>query len=232
MKKYIAYIRVSTRKQQHGMDAQLAQIMQHVKGVGGALIAHYREQDSGKNNGRIRLAAAIDDCKSNGATLVISKLDRLSREVSFIFELQQRLTAAGVSMECLDLPEVNTLNLGIYATIAQHERETISQRTKAGLAAAKVKGIALGCPENLTPSARQKGLEVRRQKAADNENNRRAAELICAQIELATAMGAKVNYSDIMRQLNAAGYRTARGTEFTVAAVTRIRDRFCPISAK
>jgi DNA invertase Pin-like site-specific DNA recombinase len=102
--------------------------------------------------------------------VVIAKLDRLSRNAGFIFTLKD----SGVDFVCADMPDANTLTIGIFATLAQHERELIGDRTRKALAAKKQQGFVLGSPQNLTPQAQQKGVEAIKAKAATNENNRRA----------------------------------------------------------
>jgi DNA invertase Pin-like site-specific DNA recombinase len=120
------------------------------------------------------LERAIDHAKRIRGTLLIAKLDRLSRNAGFIFALRD----SGVDFVCVDMPDANTLTIGIFAVLAQHERELISSRTKAALQAKKAQGARLGKPENLTPMARKKGELSRIEKAATNENNRRAAAMI------------------------------------------------------
>ena len=85
----------------------------------------YVEIESGKKNQRPQLLAAIAEAK-DGATLLIAMLDRLSRNVGFIFALRD----SGVDFVCCDMPDANTLTVGLFAVIAQHERETTSERTK------------------------------------------------------------------------------------------------------
>ena len=141
MTKYIAYYRVSTDKQGRsglGLEAQQE------------AVAPYREQithsfteiESGSDNHRPQLQAAIAMCKSTGATLLIAKIDRLSRDAGFLLTLR----SSGLSIMAADMPHVGTLEFGIRAVFAQHEREEISRRTKAALAAAKARGQKLGSP--------------------------------------------------------------------------------------
>ncbi|GAB3334202.1 hypothetical protein GCM10027299_42310 [Larkinella ripae] len=163
----------------------------------------------------MQLAAAIDASKQNGATLIIAKLDRLSRNASFIFALRD----SGVNFQCVDMPDANTLTIGIFATLAQHERELISGRTKAALAAKTAQGHQLGKPENLTNEARRKGTEATRQQAAKNENSRRATALINEW----TAKG--LTYLAIADQLNEWGFRTPRGCRFQATQVMRLHKR-------
>ena len=101
---------------------------------------------------------------------MIAKLDRLSRNASFIFTLRD----SGVNFQCVDMPDANTLTIGIFATLAQHERELISSGTKAALNAKIAQGAKLGKPENLTSNAQAKGVAGNVARAKANENNRRA----------------------------------------------------------
>src|SRR3954464_3813786 len=94
---------------------------------------------------RPKLAEALALCRLHNATLVIAKLDRLSRDAAFLLGLQK----AGVRFVAADMPEANELVVGIMAVVAQAERKMISARTKAALAAAKAKGVQLGKSENL-----------------------------------------------------------------------------------
>jgi DNA invertase Pin-like site-specific DNA recombinase len=214
--KYVAYYRVSTQKQGKsglGLEAQRSAVRGFVKDC--PIIAEFTEVESGKKNQRVQLQAAIDQAKREGAFLIIAKLDRLSRNASFIFTLRD----SGVDFQCVDLPEANTLTIGIFATLAQHERELISARTKAGLAVKKEQGIKLGKPENLTEEARQKGVDGNRRRAALNPNNTRAMETI----GMYKAAGMK--YTEIAERLNKNGFRTSRGGMFQATQVQRLFKR-------
>jgi DNA invertase Pin-like site-specific DNA recombinase len=215
-KKYVAYYRVSTAKQGQsglGLEAQRTAVEKFVHN--GSILREYVEVESGKVNERPQLVAAIDYAKQKGATLVIAKLDRLSRNAGFIFALKD----SGVEFQCADMPEANTLTIGIFATLAQHERELISSRTRAALQAKKKQGHKLGTPANLTDADRKRGGEVTRDRARENENNRRAAALIT----LYRQQG--LTWSDIAAMLNKAGFRTARGKQFFPMQVQRIHQR-------
>lgn len=140
--KYISYIRVSTDKQGVsglGMEAQRTSIL---KAIGAEPMCEYIEVESGKKANRQELTKALEHCKREGAVLVVAKLDRLSRSVSFLFNLRE----SGVNFKCLDIPELTTLTLGMFATFAQYEREKISERTKLALAEKKKQGVKLGNP--------------------------------------------------------------------------------------
>ena len=141
MTKFVAYFRVSTERQGQsglGLEAQQAAVKQYA-----ADITHsFTEIESGKNDDRPQLAAAIAMCKRTGAALLIAKIDRLSRQAAFLLTLRD----SGVQIVAADMPHAGTLEFGIRAVVAQHEREEISRRTKAALAAAKARGVKLGCP--------------------------------------------------------------------------------------
>lgn len=212
-KRYVCYYRVSTSSQAKsglGLDAQRVTV-EKFAGTS-SIIAEFTEIESGKKSDRVELHNAIKHAKDSGATLLIAKLDRLSRNVKFIFELKE----TGVDFVCCDLPDCNTLTLGIFAAFAQHERERISQRTKDGLAAAKIRGTRLGKPSNLTPEARAKGVSSRIQNARTNDANRQAAEMI----RMYTKDGLSVRA--IARNLNTLGMRTRRGKLFTPIQVQRL----------
>ena len=166
MENYIAYVRTSTGRQVLGLEEQQLRINQFIESTGDNLIEVVVEQESGKNNNRTKLEYATNLCIKHSFTLLFTKLDRLSREVEFLFTLRNK----GVKLRCIDLPELNTLTLGIFGSVAQWERELISTRTKNGLAALKARGVKLGSPQNLTNDAKQKGVEVLRKNRVDNEN--------------------------------------------------------------
>jgi len=144
--KYVVYYRVSTKEQGKsglGLEAQKAEVNRFLK-EDDSIIKEFTDIDSGKNDNRVELQKAIEHAKKENAKLLIAKLDRLSRSVSFIFQLRD----SKVDFVCCDLPDANTLTIGIFATMAQHEREVISKRTKAALAARKAKGFKLGTPSS------------------------------------------------------------------------------------
>jgi DNA invertase Pin-like site-specific DNA recombinase len=137
--KFVAYYRVSTDRQGErglGMEAQAAAVEEFVRSHNGKILAPFKEVESGKrDDNRPQLKAALARAQVEGATLLIAKLDRLSRDAAFLLTLQN----AGVDFVACDMPDANKLTVGIMALIAQHEREAISTRTKAALAVAKEK---------------------------------------------------------------------------------------------
>jgi DNA invertase Pin-like site-specific DNA recombinase len=157
-KPYVCYYRVSTRQQGQsglGMEAQQAAVRTFVSDPS-RIVAEYVEVESGKRNQRPHLQAAIEAARQQGATLLIAKLDRLSRNAGFIFALRD----SRVDFVCCDMPDANTLTVGLFAVIAQHERETISKRSKDALTAKKARGAQLSTPANLTESVTRQGREV------------------------------------------------------------------------
>lgn len=215
--KYVAYYRVSTKRQNLGLEAQKNTVLNYINSIGGELINSYNEKESGKCDNRIELIKAIDFCKINNATLVIAKLDRLSRNVSFIFALKD----ANIKFYCCDIPELNTLTLGIFATIAQSERETISSRTKAALQAKKAKGIRLGAPNaSISNEMRIKSAEALRRKADNNTNNKRAYTVISSLVERNMTLQYIASY------LNQNDFRTSKNCLFTPIAVSRLIKRY------
>mgnify|MGYP002712624012 CR=1 FL=1 len=218
MKKYISYYRVSTQKQGNsglGLDAQKRMVRNYLKDDD-ILIDQFEEVESGKNDNRPQLLKAIEKSKIEGATLLIAKLDRLSRSASFIFLLKD----SNVDFKCVDMPEANSLTIGIMAVLAQEERELISKRTISALQELKAKGVKLGKPENLTPEARKMGSEAMRLKALQNENNRKATALIVS------LRCTGKSYNKIADELNKSGFKTSRGCEFTSSQTLILYDRF------
>ncbi len=168
-RRFVAYYRVSTQKQGKsglGLEAQKETVKNYTTGKG-KIIKEFVEVETSKKNGRPRLKEAIKFANTNNAKLVIAKLDRLSRNVGFIFTLRD----SGVDFVACDLPDANTLTIGIFAAMAQHEREMISKRTKEALAAKKAQGFKLGKPENLTDRARKRSAQSRKETAKKQEYN-------------------------------------------------------------
>lgn len=141
----VAYQRVSTARQGLsglGLAAQTKAISDFVAQRLATVVGTFREIESGKNNQRPELAKALHLCKVTGATLLISKLDRLSRNAAFLLTLRD----SGVKFIAADMPDANDLTVGVMALVAQQEREAISKRTREALAAAKARGVKLGNP--------------------------------------------------------------------------------------
>ena len=217
MEKYVGYVRTSTGKQILGLEEQKSRINQFITTGNDFLVDIVSEQESGKNNEREGLEIAVNLCVKNGYTLLFTKLDRLSREVEFLFTLRNK----GVKLHCIELPELNTLTLGIFGSVAQWERELISSRTKRGLEELKKRGVKLGSPQNLTLAARLKGVEVIKRNKAENENWKRALTFI----EHFHMKYGYIKLSEISDELNKNGYKTRNGFSFSAGTVKRLLDR-------
>src|SRR6478752_10484009 len=143
--RFVAYFRVSTGRQGKsglGLEAQRASVINYLNGGTWELVGEFVEVESGKHSDRPRLAEALQVCRKHRAKLVIAKLDRLSRNLAFIATLME----SGIEFVAVDNPHANKLTVHILAAVAQHEREMISERTKAALAAAKARGKRIGNP--------------------------------------------------------------------------------------
>jgi DNA invertase Pin-like site-specific DNA recombinase len=224
MNNFIGYFRVSTQNQVRadqtslGIEAQKTAVRNFI-GDTGNLTHEYVEIESGKNNNRPILEKAIQQAEKTGATLIIAKIDRLSREVSFLFQLKDRIQNSGVKIKSLDIPDMNTLNLGIYGTIAQHERETTSLRTKNALAELVKKGVKLGTPKNLNKAAREKGQEAIKTNALNNDRNRQAQAIVYGCKERG------MSFHEIADYLNKLNFRTRNNKSFFATSVKRLYDR-------
>jgi DNA invertase Pin-like site-specific DNA recombinase len=212
--KFVAYFRVSTDRQGKsglGLEAQREAVMNYLDGGRWTLIKEFTEVESGKRNDRPELVKALAACKRQKAKLVIAKLDRLGRNLAFIATLME----SGVEFVAVDNPHANELTVHFLAAVAQHEREMISERSKAALLAAKRRGRRLGNP-NL-PEAAKRGV------AALKANAKRFAANVRPIIDEIIAAGAK-SHSAIAAKLNERHVLTARGgvwTHVQVGAILR-----------
>lgn len=141
--RFVSYLRVSTKRQGQsglGIEAQRAAVTQFLNGGNWELVTELVEVESGKKNDRPKLAEAFAMCRAYGATLVIAKIDRLSRDAAFLMSLRD----AGIEFIAADMPTANRMTVGVMAVVAENIREGISANTKAALAAAKARGQQLG----------------------------------------------------------------------------------------
>ena len=208
---WVSYLRVSTDRQGKsglGLEAQRKAVHDFLNGGNWKLAAEFVEVESGRRNDRPQLAAALAACKKLKAKLVIAKLDRLARNVNFVSGLME----TGVEFIAADMPFANKLTIHILAAVAEHEREAISARTKAALAAAKVRGVKLGGPK-------LRLAQLNGARANKAEANRFAANALPI-IREAQKAGAS-SLRAIAKVLNDRGVRTARGGKW---AAPQIRD--------
>lgn len=218
MKKYVSYFRVSTQKQGVsglGLQSQKETVNNFINGSG-EIIAEFIEIESGKNDKRVELQKAIETANRNNATLIIAKLDRLSRNVAFIFQLRD----TKVNFVCCDIPDANTMTIGIFSLMAQQERELISERTKKALQSKKNNGFKLGSPANLTSEARIKSIESRKESAVNNVNSKKAFALIESMKQQ------QLSYQKIADKLNEYGFKTAKNSTFNPMQVKRIYEMY------
>ncbi|MCK1326362.1 recombinase family protein [Bradyrhizobium sp. 156] len=196
MTKFIAYFRVSTERQGKsglGLAAQHRKITEFV-GSGGTLIAQFCDVQSGKDDSRVELQRAIQLAKRENAKIVIARLDRFSRRVSFIANILEQ----GIGLVCAEMPNATDFQLHIFAALAQEERRLISERTKAALAEAKQRGKILGL--------NGRNLAAKNREAADEFASQLRAKL--------DADVLRSSYSEIARHLNEAGVTTVTGRKF------------------
>lgn len=212
---YIGYVRKSTNKQFITIDHQIDQI----KGFSDNVQHIFIEKDTGKNNKRTELNKAIEICKYFDATLLFYKLDRLSRDVIFLFTLKE----SGIKLRCIQLPELNTLTLGIFATMAQYELEVISERTKEALNKLKDNGVRLG-NNNLTDKGRMKSIKTIKENSINNRNWLLAKVFIENYIFKNTKNN--INLSGLAVLLNENGYTTRYNKKFTAQQVKRIVEKY------
>jgi DNA invertase Pin-like site-specific DNA recombinase len=143
MKQYVTYLRVSTQRQGAqglGISAQRNMCENFIKQNNGCHVQEFMDVESGTHRDRKGLWQAIDYCKKNDCSLVIAKLDRMSRDVEFTF----KVINTGIDIHFTDMPVVNSMILGVFAAVAQYEREMVSTRTKQALAVKKKQGCKLG----------------------------------------------------------------------------------------
>lgn len=169
-KRYCTYIRVSTRMQGSsglGLDAQRNTCTNYIASQKGLLDREFCEVESGTKRDRKVLLAAIDYCKENNCVLVFANLSRLARDIEFTF----KVINTGIEVYFCDMPQINTLILGIMAAVAQYEREQTSQRTIAALAENKKKGIISGGGNpNYRISEESKRNAIQKRKQTVNES--------------------------------------------------------------
>ena len=231
MNRFVAYVRVSTARQGRsglGLAAQRQRIREFV-GNSGEVTAWFEEHESGGKADRPELEKALTQCELTGATLIVATLDRLSRDVMFLETVKRRCADAGFDFRCADMPDANSFMLGVMAQMAQYERERISERTKLALAAAKRRGVRLGCPLGAQPFEGRRDLGA----ARAGESHRARADEWAAKRKpvIAELVAAGLSNNAIARELTGRGITTRRGGSWTATGVARIRARLGLIEA-
>lgn len=225
MKSYIAYYRVSTSRQGKsglGLAAQRAAVEQHAQQHGGGVVAEFTETESGRKSDRPALLMALAKAKRQKATLLVAKLDRLSRNVAFIATLLD----SRADLECCDFPEANRLTLHILAAVAEHEARMISDRTKAALAAAKGRGQLLGSarPGHLEAhgGAVMRGLRKAQKASARLRNSRNEAFYVDVRPRLQAWQAEGKSLVWMAERLNSEDKSTIGGGKYHPATISRL----------
>ncbi len=220
--KFVSYIRVSTARQGAsglGLEAQQEAVQRFLNGGSWELLGEFKEVETGKGADalakRPQLRAALDACRKEGATLIIAKLDRLSRSVHFVSGLME----SKVRFVACDMPEANELTIHIMAAFAEHEAKRISQRTKDALAVAKARGAVLGKSgaANLRPN-----LEARQQAA--NAFAKRLQPMFDG-MKLR-----QLTQRAMVAELNAVGVPTPKGGQWRIGQVQRVLARIAAVT--
>ncbi|MGI8705979.1 MAG: recombinase family protein [Sphingomicrobium sp.] len=218
---FVAYYRVSTARQGRsglGLEAQKKAVANFLNGGSWQLLAEFVEIESGKSDDRPQLEQALATCELSGATLVVAKLDRLSRNLAFLAKLQE----SGARFVAADMPEANELTIHIMAAVAQAERKAISARTKEALAAAKARGVRLGGNRGNLEDLRKgpaRSAEVRSRQAAER------ALKVRRQIEAVTAGNEGNSLRQIAAALNGRGITAPRGGKWHAAQIKAVLQR-------
>jgi DNA invertase Pin-like site-specific DNA recombinase len=214
--RFVSYYRVSTARQGQsglGLEGQRAAVLDYLNGGRWTLIAEFTEIESGANNDRPELARALAACKLRGATLVIAKLDRLSRDAHFLLGLEK----AGVDFVAADMPGANRMTVGIMAMVADEERRMIAARTRTALAAAKARGVKLGGWKGGPKVDGRLGREAQQ----------RQAEAFAGQLHpVLTEMQSRgLSLRQMAAELTGQGIETPRGGQWSACAVRNVLQR-------
>lgn len=216
MRKYVVYTRVSTQEQGRsglGLEAQQRDIeifLTSYSDVPWEIVGAFLETESGADDDRPELTKALALARKTGAELLVAKLDRLSRKVSFLARL---LDDRSLRVRVASMPHADKFQLHIYAALAEQERDFISTRTKAALAAAKARGVKLGGD---------------RVGALDKANAAKAvvAGEFAARInELVGPMRETMSLAAIAAALTRQGLTAPAGGKWTAKAVSRVLER-------
>ncbi|RBI68403.1 resolvase [Roseovarius sp. TE539] len=220
--KLMAYERVSTARQGRsglGLEAQRKAIDAFAAAREARVLGRFTEIESGRKSDRPELEKALELARLTGATLIIAKLDRLSRNAAFLLMLRD----SGVRFVACDMPEANDLTVGIMALVAQQEREAISRRTKEALAAAKARGVKLGNPNGAAALRRagESGVALRKAVASNADE---FARTLAPVIEGLRSAGV-TSLRGIAEAMNERGIQTRRGGRWHVSNVRNLLVR-------
>lgn len=222
---FIAYYRVSTQRQGAsglGLEAQRSAVMAHLAEDPRTVLEEFLEIETGKGANalekRPQLRLALERCRKTGATLLIAKLDRLARNVHFV----SGLIETGVDFIAADMPHANKVMIQMHAVMSEWERDQISERTRAALAAAKARGVVLGTtgPVNL-----RRHSEQRQQEAQAFKERLRPV--------LAGFVAQGLSLRETVARLNELGIRPPMGGVWSYAQVQRLlKNTFSPLAVE
>lgn len=222
MPSYVEYYRVSTDKQGRsglGLEAQQEAVRRFLREGDQTIKPPFVEVESGKNDDRPQLRAAMEACRKSGATLLIAKLDRLARDVAFIATLMK----SDVRFVACDMPDADPFRLHIEAAIAEEEARKISQRTKAALAAAKARGVKLGGYRGYAMSEEERSKGAARSAEVRTDAATKWAVSVLPMVEAIRAEGI-TSLQGIAKALNERGITTARGGQWQAVQVKRLLE--------
>ncbi|EJY1965110.1 recombinase family protein [Escherichia coli] len=212
--KFIAYYRVSTTKQGKsglGLAAQREAVSAYIRSTTGEVVDKFEEIETGKGSNalerRPQLRTALAACKKQGATLLIAKLDRLARNVHFVTGLIE----TGINFVAADMPHADKVMIQMHAVMSEHERDQISARTKAALAAAKARGKVLGVAGRANLKS---NIEARQQAAESFAENMRPL------IESMRVRG--LSQRKMVETLNASRTPAPKGGEWGLSQLQRV----------
>lgn len=218
--RFCAYYRVSSASQgasRLGIEAQQALVHEYVRARSGTLVSEFEEVVSGRDDSRGGLEAALAACKRHNATLVIAKVDRLARRLSFV----ARLLEGAVPVAVASMPNADLMTLQILAVVAEAEAKMISERTKAALTAAKARGTQLGNPRLHD----FRGSAAKARVVIANDFCLRHFEFI------AGLRAAGKTYSEIADALNGMGISTSNGKRWWPTTVANLLARGTTLQA-
>lgn len=228
---YVVYYRASTEKQEDGLglDAQETAVKRFLSTYGGNITKVVKEIISGSSQTRKGFNEALAFAKETGATLLVHRIDRLSRSGFMTIALLEEEKVPFIEA---DSPNDSAFSKNIKFLVAKEEREKLQSRVKDALSEIKRKIddqgyhiskngnriTSLGSPENLSDEGRKKSIETRRKKALDNPNNKRAYSIV--------KMMEGETLKKVAEYLNENGFFTSRGKLFTPMAVSNLKKLY------
>ena len=237
MIKAIAYYRISTRKKDrdgYGIEAQKEAVKKYLANKPNyELIDQYQEVESGTNSDRKQLNTALRRCRQHKAVLLIAKLDRLTRSLPMLIELEN----SGVEFESVEIPSADKTTIRLLVTVAEREVELIRKRTKEGLAIARTKGKKLGNPQLLKGTvvlgtAKSAGIAMK----AKSKKARDWAEDYLPDLENAERKAKREKVRPTLQYIadyfNSEGLRTRKGKTWTTRSVQLLKTQQTAISGK